>query len=156
MASSAATIISDVKARQRTLLTEVEAKALLGDAGIPVAKTRLVQTRKEAVAHAKALGFPIVLKVCSPDVIHKSDSGGVKLNLTTAAAVQHGFGEIEQAVLNSHPSAIMDGVSVQPMARPGVEVIVGLLCVAHHSTVWQTLLRPSPLFFRPSANHKIR
>ena len=78
------------------------------------------------MAHAQKLGFPVVLKICSSEVVHKSDSGGVKLNLMTADAVGGAFDDIMQAVRRSQPTAAIDGVSVQPMARPGLEVIVGL------------------------------
>ena len=123
---SAASIMQNARAHARTLLTEVEAKTLLGAAGIPVAPTHLARTREEAVTLAQSLGFPVVLKICSVDVIHKSDVGGVKLGLTTPAAVGEAFEAIMQAVKRAQPQAAIDGVSVQPMAKPGLEVIVGL------------------------------
>ncbi len=123
---SAAEIIQQARTRNRLLLTEVEAKALLGASAVPVAQARLAQTREEAVALARDIGFPVVLKVCSPDVIHKSDLGGVKLNLTSPEAVGQAFADIRQAVAQGQPAATFDGVSVQAMAQPGVEVIIGL------------------------------
>ncbi|MBI3797495.1 MAG: acetate--CoA ligase family protein, partial [Deltaproteobacteria bacterium] len=123
---SAAEIIQQVKARSRLLLTEVEAKALLSVSAVPVAQARLAQTREEAVALARDIGFPVVLKVCSPDVIHKSDIGGVKLNLASPEAVGQAFDDIRKAVAQGQPAAIFDGVSVQALAQPGVEVIIGL------------------------------
>jgi acyl-CoA synthetase (NDP forming) len=124
--TSAAEIIQQARARSRLLLTEVEAKALLSVSGVAVAQTRLAQTREEAVALARDIGFPVVLKVCSPDVVHKSDVGGVKLNLTSAESVSQAFDDIVRAVAQGQPSVTLDGVSVQAMATPGIEVIIGL------------------------------
>lgn len=124
--TSAAAIIQQARVRNRLLLTEVEAKDLLSATGVTVAQARLARTREEAVALARVIGFPVVLKVCSPDVVHKSDIGGVKLNLSSPAAVGGAFDEIVSAVTQAQPTATLDGVSVQPMARPGIEVIIGL------------------------------
>ncbi len=119
-------VIQQARARNRLLLTEVEAKALLGSAGVAVAPAKLAQTREEAAALAREIGFPVVLKICSPDVVHKSDTGGVKLNLRSVEEVQTAFDAITTSIREAEPSAVIDGVSVQPMAKPGVEVIVGL------------------------------
>src|SRR5260221_420284 len=118
--------IQQARARNRLLLTEVEAKALLGAAGVAVAPAKLAQTREEAAALALEIGFPVVLKICSPDVVHKSDTGGVKLNLRSVEEVQTAFDAITTSIQEAEPSAVIDGVSVQPMAKPGVEVIVGV------------------------------
>src|SRR5215510_9672932 len=123
---SATEIIQQARGRSRLLLTEVEAKALLSVSGVAVTQTRLAQTREEAVALARDVGFPVVLKVCSPDVIHKSDVGGVKLNLASAEDVGRAFDDITRAVAQGQPTATLEGVSVQAMARPGIEVIIGL------------------------------
>jgi acyl-CoA synthetase (NDP forming) len=72
------------------------------------------------------MGFPVVLKIVSPDVIHKSDSGGVKLGLANAAQVGKAYSEILSAVKRHYPKAKIQGISVQKMARPGVEVIIGM------------------------------
>lgn len=124
--TSASAIIQQARTRNRLLLTEVEAKILLSTAGLPVTQTHLAQTRDEAVVYAQTLGFPVVMKVCSPDVVHKSDVGGVKLNLTSVDAVGRAFDDIMTAVRRVQPTAIIDGLSVQPMAKPGIEIIVGL------------------------------
>lgn len=124
--SNATTIIQHARSQNRLLLTEVEAKTLLSATGIPVVQTQLARTRDEAIAYAQKFGFPVVLKICSSEVVHKSDVGGVKLNLTNAAAVGGAFADIMQAVERTQPGAVIDGVSVQPMAKPGLEVIVGL------------------------------
>src|SRR5258706_14663858 len=116
--ASAVTIVQQARSQNRLLLTEVEAKMLLSATGIPVAQTQLASTRDEAVAHAQKLGFPVVLKICSSEVVHKSDVGGVKLNLTTVDAVGKAFDDIIQSVKRSQPTAAIDAVSVQPMAKP--------------------------------------
>jgi acyl-CoA synthetase (NDP forming) len=118
--------IQQARTRNRLLLTEVEAKTLLHAAGVPVVQAQLAQTREEAAAFASQIGFPVVLKICSPDVVHKSDVGGVKLNLRSAEEVNTAFDVMTAAVRQTQPPALIDGVSVQPMAQPGIEVIVGL------------------------------
>jgi acyl-CoA synthetase (NDP forming) len=112
--------------KSQNLLTEVESKELLKEAGIPVVEAKLARSKKEAVAISKEMGFPVVLKISSPDVVHKSDSGGVKLGLTNATQVGKAYSQITSSVKQAYPEAQIDGVSVQTMAPPGVEVIVGM------------------------------
>jgi len=112
--------------KTQNLLTEVESKALLRKAGIPVVEARLARSKKEAVSISKEVGFPVVLKISSPDVIHKSDSGGVKLGLANATQVGKAYTEIVSSVKKAFPGAVIEGVSVQKMAPPGVEVIIGM------------------------------
>jgi len=119
-------IIARARQEKRTYLNEIESKELLRGAGIPTTGIVLAKSREEAVAQAQRIGFPVVLKVVSPDVIHKSDSGGVKLNLTDADSVSRAYDEIIKAVSERQPGAPVEGVSVQNMARPGVEVIIGM------------------------------
>jgi acyl-CoA synthetase (NDP forming) len=109
----------------RAALTEPEAKAMLAHAGISVPPERVVQTAREAVRAARAFGFPAVLKIVSPDLPHKSDAGGVRLGLGSAAAVEQAFAAMRAAVLATRPDARIDGVLVQPQLRGGVEVILG-------------------------------
>ena len=111
---------------QPRVLTETESKELLKKAGIPVVETRLARTKKEAVSISKEQGFPVVLKIISSDVVHKSDSGGVKLSLANAMQVENAFSEIMASVRQKYPKAKIDGVSVQKMASPGTEVIIGM------------------------------
>ncbi len=118
--------VSSARAENRTLLSEVEAKAALGDAGVPVTATTLAQTREEAAAQAEAIGYPVALKVVSANVAHKSDVGGVILGLESHHEVAEGYDEIIRSVQAAQPSATIEGVSVQEMASPGVEVIVGM------------------------------
>ena len=119
-------LIDRPKLGERTVLTEVESKEILSRGGIPVIETRLAKTKKEAISIGKAVGFPVVLKIASPDIIHKSDSGGIKLGLTSAAQIAKAYTEIMTSIKQKYPKAEIHGISVQHMAPPGVEVIVGM------------------------------
>lgn len=119
-------VIGRAKTEGRSLLTEVEAKEVLKQAGISVVETKLATSRDEAVSTSQELGFPVVLKIASSDVVHKSDAGGVKLGLETAEQVGNAYDEIMAAIKKAYPQAKIQGVSVQKMAKPGVEVIVGM------------------------------
>ena len=112
--------------KSQDLLTEVESKELLKKAGIPAVEARLARSKKEAISISKEMGFPVVLKISSPDVVHKSDSGGVKLGLTNATQVGKAYSQIISSVKQAYPEARIGGISVQTMAPPGVEVIVGM------------------------------
>jgi len=112
--------------KSQNLLTEVESKALLKKAGIPVVETKLARSKKEAISISNEMGFPVVLKISSTDVVHKSDSGGVKLGLANTTQVGKAYNEILSSVKQAYPKARIEGVSVQSMAPPGVEVIVGM------------------------------
>ena len=83
-------------------------------------------SRDQAVEQAKAIGFPVVLKVISPDVVHKSDMGGVKLGLKDEAETAAAYDDIVASINANQPGAAIEGVSVQGMARPGTEVIIGM------------------------------
>ncbi|MBM4452621.1 MAG: acetyl-CoA synthetase, partial [Chloroflexi bacterium] len=119
-------IFSQARKEKRTLLTEIESKELLKEAGIPVVEAKLAKTKAEAMALSKKIGFPVALKIISPDVTHKSDIGGVKLGLKNAAQVGKAYSEILAAVKKHQRKAKILGVSVQKMVRPGVEVIIGM------------------------------
>lgn len=119
-------IIDRARSENRNLLTEVEAKELLKQAGVSVIETKLAVSREEAISISQQLGFPVVLKIVSPDIIHKSDAGGVKLNLETPEQVGKSYDEMMAAIKKQNPNARINGVSVQKMARPGVEVIIGV------------------------------
>ena len=108
------------------MLNEAEAKKLLEQAGIPVNDTRLARNKSEAVSLSREIGFPVALKVVSPDVVHKSDIGGVKVGLINTAQVQKAYTEIIANVKESLPDATIEGVSVQKMVLPGVEIIIGV------------------------------
>ena len=118
-------IFDQVRKEGRSILTEFESKRILKQAGISVVETKLAETQKEAVLLSQKMGFPVVLKIASPGVIHKSDSGGVKLSLNNATEVKNAYDEILKKVRKQHPRAAIHGVSVQKMVRPATEVIIG-------------------------------
>jgi acetyl-CoA synthetase (ADP-forming) len=118
-------IFDQVKKEGRSILTEFESKKILKQAGIPVVETKLAKTQKEAVSLSQKMSFPVVLKIVSPDVIHKSDSGGVKLSINSVTEVKKAYDEILKKVRKQYPHAVIHGVSSQKMVRPGTEVIIG-------------------------------
>ncbi len=113
-------------AQGRRTLTESRSKELLQAYGIPVTREILARSAAEAAAAAGSLGYPVVLKIESPDIAHRTEAGGVLLNLTDAAAVQEGYGSIMKRAREYNPSASIDGVLVQEMLSPGLEVILGV------------------------------
>ncbi len=123
---SFATVLGEARSEGRTLLNEVEAKSILREAGIAATAATLATSRNEAQAQADEMGYPVVLKVVSPDIAHKSDVGGVKLNLEDREAVGAAFDEIMANSKKAEPNARIKGVSVQQMAPQGTEVIVGM------------------------------
>jgi acyl-CoA synthetase (NDP forming) len=119
-------IFDQVKKEGRSILTEFESKRILKQAGISVVETKLAKSQKEAVAISQKIGFPVALKIVSPDVIHKTDSGGVKLSVNSVAQVKKAYDEILKKVRKQYPKALIHGISVQKMVQPGTEVIVGV------------------------------
>ncbi len=95
--------------------------------GIPVTKFKLAKNEAEAVKFAGEVGYPIVLKIVSPDIIHKSDVGGVIINLESSTAVRKAYKQIIENVKKHKPKARIVGVLVQEMAPPSTEVIVGAI-----------------------------
>jgi acetyltransferase len=119
-------LIDRTLATGRTLLTEVESKELLSLYGIPSVPTRVARTAAEAVAYADKFGYPIVLKVYSNTITHKTDVGGVQLDLPNAAAVQRAFRSIQSSVRSKAGKKAFQGVTVQPMIQlDGYELILG-------------------------------
>jgi acetyltransferase len=119
-------VVASVRAANRTLLTEVEAKEVLAAYGIPVVPTVPARSAAEAVAAARRLGYPVVLKLLSQTITHKSDVGGVCLNLTDEGAVLRAFDAIQTNASRRHAASDFQGVTVQPMVRhKGYELIVG-------------------------------
>jgi acyl-CoA synthetase (NDP forming) len=113
----------------RSTLSESESKQLLAAWGVASASERLANSAEDAVAAAVQLGFPVALKVDSPDILHKTEAGVVRLNLGDAAQVRTAYAEImANAQKGVPPQARVTGVSVQEMVRDGVEVIVGVSC----------------------------
>ena len=118
-------IFDKVRKEGRSILTEFESKKILKQVGISVVEARLAKNQKEVVSMSRKIGFPVVLKIISPDVVHKTDSGGVKLSLKNVSEVKKAYHEILEAVGKQYPDAVIHGISVQKMVRPGTEVIVG-------------------------------
>ena len=124
---AASALIAAASAADRTLLDEQESKEILGCYGIPTVPTRIARDEAEAVAAAQALGFPVVIKLWSRTVTHKTDVGGVKLGVADAAAVTGAFREIKAAVSDKAGPEAFLGVTVQPFIdrRAGHELILG-------------------------------
>jgi acyl-CoA synthetase (NDP forming) len=110
----------------RTELSEIESKQILEAIGIPVASAYLARSAAEAAELAARVGFPAALKVLSPQAVHKSEVGGVELGLGSPAEVTAAFERIRQGLAAKRPGARFDGVAVQAMAAPGLELIVGV------------------------------
>jgi acetyltransferase len=119
-------LLEIVRVAGRTLLTEAESKQVLALYNIPTVETRIAASEAEAAAAANAIGYPAVLKVHSETITHKTDVGGVKLNLQNESAVRNAYREIESAVTTHANRAQFQGVTVQPMLRlEGYELILG-------------------------------
>jgi acetyltransferase len=119
-------IFRNAASENREVLTEDEAKRVLKYYNFPVVETAAANNVDEAVAYSKRLGFPVVLKILSPQIVHKSDAGGVILNVHTEAEVREAFSTLIQRATAYNPDAQIIGVTVQPMIeRKGYEVIIG-------------------------------
>jgi len=121
-------IIEGALQDRRKVLNEMESKALLAAFHIPVAQTMVAHSPNEALLVAQQLGFPVAMKVNSRDISHKSDAGGVSLNLGNAQAVRAAYHEITDNVKRNRPEAHMDGIAIQPMIvkTNGRELMVGV------------------------------
>ena len=124
--AEAAGIVPRARAEGRALLSEVEAKAMLAEFGVAVTDTRLAASVDEAAAIAAELGYPVALKVVADEITHKTDVGGVELGIADADALRAAAGRIHEAVAAAAPGVAPAGLSVQPMAAPGTEVILGI------------------------------
>lgn len=118
-------VFARARAEGRRVLLSSEVLEALAAFGIPVAPTRLARTAREAAAIAEEFGYPVALKIASPDILHKSDVGGVRLGLADGEAVQRAFREIVDAAAHHAPDAFLYGVEVQKMLARGHEVFVG-------------------------------
>ena len=111
---------------KREILTEDEAKRILKYYEFPVVETAVANNVDEAIAYARKMGFPVVLKILSPQIVHKSDAGGVILNVHSEADVREAFSTLIQRANDYNPEAQIIGVTVQPMIdRKGYELIIG-------------------------------
>ncbi|RLI05144.1 acetyl-CoA synthetase [Candidatus Bathyarchaeota archaeon] len=120
-------IVKQALAEGRNFLLEHEAKALCEKFGIPVTRFKVAKNEEEAVRYAEEIGFPVVLKIVSPEIIHKSDVGGVVLNIENKEKVRESYRKILENVQKHKPNVKIYGVIVQEMALPSTEVIIGLV-----------------------------
>jgi acetyl coenzyme A synthetase (ADP forming)-like protein len=118
-------VIAQARDEGRKALTEVEAKQVFAAYGLPVAPTLLARTENEAAKLAEQIGYPVVMKIISPDILHKSDSGGVKVNIQDEASVREVFRTIMANARDYKPDANIHGIAIQEMAPWGREVILG-------------------------------
>lgn len=117
--------IAAAKAGGRNLL-EHEAWELFAAYGIPVPRCRLAKSADDAVRFAAEIGYPVVLKIVSPDIVHKSDAGGVKINLVDEQGVRCAYTSIIKSVYNFRPNARIEGVLISEMLPAGLETIIGM------------------------------
>ncbi len=121
-----ALVVLEARRVGRTTLGEREAREVISAYGFRLPQNVLARTMDEAVEAAKKMGFPVALKIVSPDILHKTDVGGVRLNLQDAEAVAHGFAAIDTSVHRFFPTAAIQGIAVQEMVVGGKEVILGM------------------------------
>ena len=123
---SARLVIETALTERRKVLNEMESKACLAAFRIPIAQTVVARSATEAMVLAEEIGLPVVMKIDSPSIIHKADSGGVRLNLGSLAAVRTAYQEIIEEVKRNKPDAAINGVAIEPMIlkRHGRELVV--------------------------------
>jgi len=119
-------VIKRARLDRRAALTELESKKIIAAYGIPVTREKLAGSADEAVWAAREIGFPVVLKIESPEILHKTEAGGIALNLMNEDSVREAYELIMKRARQYNPEAIIDGVLVQEMLKPGLEVIVGM------------------------------
>ncbi len=118
-------VIAKARADGRTALTEIEAKMIFAAYGLPITETKVAKSEDEASKLASKIGFPVVMKIVSPDIIHKSDAGGVKVNIKDEAGAREAYQTILANAMKYKADANIHGIAVQEMAPWGTEVIVG-------------------------------
>ncbi|WP_052890164.1 acetate--CoA ligase family protein [Thermogemmatispora carboxidivorans] len=116
--------------------SEWQVRQLLAEYGIPVVPAQLVHSSDEAVAAAQQLGLPVALKIVSPEILHKSELGGVRLNLSSEQEVAAHFEDLISTIRGARPQARIEGVLVSPMRRDGLELLVGIV----HDSLWGNVL----------------
>ncbi|MEM2136574.1 MAG: acetate--CoA ligase family protein [Candidatus Methanomethylicia archaeon] len=123
--SCAEEIIRTAQKEGRKYLMEHEAKAICAQYGINVTKIKVAENLEQTLKYSKDIGYPVVLKIVSPDIIHKSDVGGVIVNIKNEKEAEIAYHKILENVRKHNPNAKIVGILVQEMAPPGLEVIVG-------------------------------
>lgn len=126
---SARLVIETALMEGRLLLSEMESKAILAAFHIPIAQTVIARSATEAMVYAEELGLPVAMKIDSPQITHKSDAGGVRLNVSTLSSVRSTFQEIQEHVRARLPGVDINGVAIEPMVRKrhGRELFVGVI-----------------------------
>ncbi|WMM24366.1 acetate--CoA ligase family protein [Tissierella sp. MB52-C2] len=117
---------TDDKKETRKFLSEHESKTMLSKAGIPVPKEDIAKDKEEAIKMANEIGYPLVMKIESADIPHKSDAGGVKLNIQSEEDVKKAYDEIMESVAKYNPNAKINGILIQEMLPKGTELIIGV------------------------------
>ncbi|MCS7142931.1 MAG: acetate--CoA ligase family protein [Aigarchaeota archaeon] len=118
-------ITGKARSEGRKTLSFQECARLCGSYGIPIVDSGLAKNVEEAVRVAEKIGYPVALKVESSEILHKSDVGGVLLNITDGESLRRAYNQLVENVRKSKPGANIDGVSVSRMAKPGKELIIG-------------------------------
>jgi len=119
-------VFEAARAKNRHILG-LEAFDILKAYGIPVVKTKFAKTAEEAIVAAEEIGYPLVMKIVSPQISHKSDIGGIKLSLQNAAEVKAAYQDMMNSIQKKLPEASFEGVQLQPMLSGGKEVILGMV-----------------------------
>jgi acyl-CoA synthetase (NDP forming) len=119
-------VLKQARSEGRVTLGEAEARGVIAAYGIPIPASRLARTSQEAIELAREIGYPVALKIASPDILHKSDVGGIRLGLETPDDVRNAFDLILNRGRQHMPTAEIWGTLVQEMVDPGKEVIVGM------------------------------
>ena len=117
---------ADPAAKHTAVLTEYEAKRKLGAWGVPVGEERVFRSAEELSGAAEELSFPLAMKISSPDILHKTDCGGVRLGVSNLEEARLAFTQILEHCRENCPGALLDGVLVGPMAEKGLELILGV------------------------------
>jgi len=120
------TVIARARGRKPAFISEPEGHEILAAYGLPVPACRLAKTKDEAVAAADEIGYPLVLKIVSPDILHKTDFGGVRVGIADRARLESEFASLLEGVRTKKPDAEIWGVLVQQMAPRGTETIIGM------------------------------
>jgi len=118
-------IINHARSQKRRFLLANEGQSIIGAAGVPVPGSRIARSIEEAVQYAAQIGYPVVMKVVSRDILHKSDAGGIALGLDNKDEVVQGYEAIIHNCRAYNPNAVIEGIEVAEMVQPGTELIIG-------------------------------
>ena len=127
MSEKVTKIFEQAKSEGRKFLLEYEAKAVCQEYGIPVTKVKISKNPEEAAKFSSQIGYPVVLKIISPDVLHKFDVGGVILDINSQEEAKNAYNTIVENVKEHKPNAHIDGILIQEMAPSSTEVIIGCI-----------------------------